>query len=173
MKFCRNCQAKLGFLEGEGPNSDLCSKCNEIKMQGMNEHEEDATGHTEGSNLGSEEPFDYSGFDADSILLTTESNPNLSIENRIEIISAECVFGMNLIKDMLAGITDIIGGRSNQVENTLGDARKHSLYVLKREAYRVGANAVVAVDLDYSEISGGGKSMMFIVASGTAVKIPK
>ena len=42
---------------------------------------------------------------------------------------------------------------------------------LKKEADNIGANAVIAVDLDYSEISGGGKSMLFLVASGTAVKV--
>ena len=34
-----------------------------------------------------------------------------------------------------------------------------------------GADAVVGVDLDYSEFSGGGRSMLFIVANGTAVKL--
>jgi len=29
----------------------------------------------------------------------------------------------------------------------------------------------VGIDLDYSEISGGGKSMLFLVASGTAVRL--
>ena len=36
-----------------------------------------------------------------------------------------------------------------------------------------GANAVIGVDLDYSEISAQGKSMLFLVASGTAVKVVK
>jgi len=39
------------------------------------------------------------------------------------------------------------------------------------EAMALGAHAVVGVDLDYSEISGGGKSMLFLVASGTAVTL--
>jgi len=42
---------------------------------------------------------------------------------------------------------------------------------LRREALIVGANAVIGVDLDYSEISGDGKSMLFVVVSGTAVTI--
>jgi len=48
---------------------------------------------------------------------------------------------------------------------------KNALLELKNEVYRVGANAVIAVDLDYSEISGDGKSILFLVVSGTAVKI--
>lgn len=51
------------------------------------------------------------------------------------------------------------------------DARETCLNELKIEAHSLGADAVVAIDLDYSEISGGGKAgMLFLVASGTAVK---
>jgi hypothetical protein len=37
--------------------------------------------------------------------------------------------------------------------------------------FSLGADAVVGVDLAYSEFSGGGKSMLFVVATGTAVKL--
>ncbi|WP_083906745.1 heavy metal-binding domain-containing protein [Octadecabacter arcticus] len=53
---------------------------------------------------------------------------------------------------------------------TQRDTRRTALYELKREAYEVGANAVVGVDLDYVELSGAG-SMVMLVASGTAVII--
>jgi uncharacterized protein YbjQ (UPF0145 family) len=59
------------------------------------------------------------------------------------------------------------------VQNTLKDARKVALDELRSEAAYLGADAVIGVDLDYSEISGGGKSMLFLVASGTAVKLSK
>ena len=49
--------------------------------------------------------------------------------------------------------------------------RETCLSELKVEADQLGANAVIGVDLDYSEISGGGKSMLFLVASGTAVVV--
>jgi len=55
----------------------------------------------------------------------------------------------------------------------LRDARVACLDELRREAEEVGANAVIGIDLDYSEISGGGKSMLFLVATGTAVKVTK
>ena len=110
----------------------------------------------------------------DSIILTTENNPqDLLVEKRIEIITAECVLGMNIFRDFFAGIRDIVGGRSAASQKVLRDARKRCLRELKIEAYAVGADAVIGVDLDYSEFSGGGKSMLFIVASGTAVKLKK
>jgi len=107
------------------------------------------------------------------IILTTETNPQgMEIAERIEIITSECVFGMNIFRDFFAGIRDIVGGRSKATQNVLRDARKTCLSELKEEAVAVGADAVIGVDLDYSEISGGGKSgMLFLVASGTAVKL--
>jgi len=105
-----------------------------------------------------------------SITLTTETAPNLKITKRIEIVTAECAFGMNIFKDLFAGVRDIVGGRSEAVQKTMRDSRKTALYELKKEAYGVGANAVVGVDLDYVEMSSVG-SMVMLVASGTAVVI--
>ena len=68
-------------------------------------------------------------------------------------------------------MSDVFGGRSEAVQGTLRRARQTCLTELKKEAAAIGADAVIAVDLDYSEFSGGGKSMLFLVASGTAVKL--
>jgi uncharacterized protein YbjQ (UPF0145 family) len=106
-------------------------------------------------------------------LTTTLDFPEHEIERTLEIITAECVFGMNLFRDMFAGIRDIFGGRSSAAQKVLKDSRLTCLYELKKEAYEIGADGVIGVDLDYSEFSGGGKSMLFLVASGTAVKFKK
>lgn len=104
----------------------------------------------------------------DAIMLTTETAPNLKIMKRIEIVTAECAFGMNAFRDLFAGVRNIVGGRSEAVQQTMRDSRRVALYELKKEAYEVGANAVVGVDLDYVELSSSG-SMVMLVASGTAV----
>ena len=103
------------------------------------------------------------------IILTTESQVDFKIDKRIDIITSECAFGMNIFKDMFTGVRDIIGGRSESLQKTLRESKDNVLNELRREAYSIGGNAVIGVDLDYSEFSGGGKSMLFIVASGTAV----
>ena len=105
-----------------------------------------------------------------SIMLTTETAPNLNIKQRIEVITAECAFGMNVFRDLFAGVRDFVGGRSEAVQKTMRDSRRVALYELKKEAYEVGANAVVGVDLDYVELSANG-NMVMLVASGTAVII--
>jgi len=109
---------------------------------------------------------------AKDLILTTEfAMPEYKVTQRLEIITAECVFGMNMFRDMFASIRDIVGGRSSASQKVLRDARKTCLTELRREALITGADAVIGVDLDYSEVSGDGKSMLMVVASGTAVKI--
>ncbi|MCI0488838.1 MAG: YbjQ family protein [Blastocatellia bacterium] len=111
---------------------------------------------------------------ATAVILTTANNlEGYRIVETLEIITAECVYGMNLFLDLFVGLSDVFGGRSQTSQRMLRDARRTCLNELKREAAEVGANAVIAVDLDYSEFSGKGKSMLFLVASGTAVKVER
>ena len=70
--------------------------------------------------------------------------------------------------DVFAAARNIFGGRSDATQKVLNDLRETCLYELKALAYAKGADAVIAIDLDYSEFSGG---MLFLVASGTAVKL--
>ena len=65
----------------------------------------------------------------------------------------------------------ILWGRSSVVQDAMRDARETVLYELKRDAHRLGANAVVGVDLDYVELAATGSTMLLIVASGTAVRV--
>ena len=106
-----------------------------------------------------------------AIILTTESDSNLNIVERIEVITVECALGMNLFRDFFAGVCDVFGGRSKSTQTVLRDTRKKVLEEFRKEAFSVGANAVVGIALDYSEFSGGGESMLFVVASGTAVRV--
>jgi uncharacterized protein YbjQ (UPF0145 family) len=78
-----------------------------------------------------------------------------------------------LLEDVFAELTSIGKNRNESTQNALKQARDNALTELKREAYLLGADAVVAVDLDYSEIGGAGNPLLFLVASGTAIKIVK
>ena len=93
------------------------------------------------------------------------------IDREIDVITAECAFGHNILKDIAASARDFFGGRSGTVQNTLRDCRKVALTELRKEALEAGADAVIGVDLDYGEIGSGGSTMLFLVASGTAVKL--
>lgn len=78
---------------------------------------------------------------------------------------------MNAWKDLLTGLTDTFGGRSETTQTALRRARQSCFAELRREAYLQQADGVVGVTLAYSEMSGQGKSMLFLVASGTAVRV--
>jgi len=94
---------------------------------------------------------------------------NAKITNEIDIITAEVVYGMNIFKDLFASVRDVVGGRSESVQNILKDSRKTVLFELRKEALSIGADAVISVDLDYQELSGGGKNgmIMLVAASST------
>jgi len=90
-------------------------------------------------------------------LTTSYYIANRKVDREIEIITAECVFGMNIFRDFFAGVRDIVGGRSVATQTVLRDARTTVLTELRREALMVGGDAVISVDMAYSEFSGGGE----------------
>lgn len=102
---------------------------------------------------------------------TTPMVPGFTITQVVDVVSAECAYGMNLLKDFFANVTDVVGGRSGSTQKVLRDARRQVMAELRSEAFALEADAVVGVRLDFNEFSGGGKSMLFVVATGTAVKL--
>lgn len=110
---------------------------------------------------------------AQMIVTTTPSLEGFKVVKTIDIVSAECVFGLNIFKDFFMNVSDFFGGRSGTAQDALRTARIKCLDEMKKEAARIGANAVIGVDLDYSEFSGKGNGMLFLVATGTAVLVEK
>ncbi len=109
---------------------------------------------------------------AGQIRLTTAPQvAGADVEREIDIITAECVLGMSFLTDFFAQVRDVAGGRSKSMQAALRSARVTCLAELREEAHAARADAVIAIDLDYSEISGQGKNMLFLVASGTAVRL--
>lgn len=86
------------------------------------------------------------------------------------IVFGEVVSGVNFIKDMFSGITDVLGGRSGTYESELADARDEAMKEMCKRAERMGANAIIGVDVDY-EVLGKENGMIMVSVSGTAVKI--
>jgi len=99
------------------------------------------------------------------ITTTTHSIEGQSITQYKGIVVGEAILGANIFRDLFASVTDIIGGRSGAYEEELGNARKIALDEMQDRAAKLGATAVVGVDIDYEVIN----SMMMVSASGTAV----
>ena len=104
------------------------------------------------------------------IVTTTPSIEGKSITDYHGIVVGEAIMGANIVRDVFASITDIVGGRSGAYESKLQDARDTALRELEDRAASKGANAVVGVDLDY-EVVGANGSMLMVSASGTAVTV--
>ena len=86
------------------------------------------------------------------------------------IVSGETIIGANVFRDFLAGIRDFVGGRSGAYEEVLRQAKDTAIREMEEQAARMGANAVIGVDLDYETVGGSG-SMLMVTATGTAVTI--
>lgn len=105
------------------------------------------------------------------MLVTTTSNiEGKRITNYIGLVNGEAIIGANIVKDFFAGISDIVGGRSGAYEQGLREAKSIAIREMMDQATRLGANAIVGVDLDYETIGGNG-SMLMVSANGTAVVI--
>ncbi len=104
------------------------------------------------------------------LVVTTNNIEGKPIVEYLGLVSGEAILGANIFRDIFAGIRDIVGGRSAAYEEELRKAKQIAIREMVEEASARGANAVVAVDLDYETINvGGGGGMLMVSASGTAV----
>lgn len=86
------------------------------------------------------------------------------------IVSGETIIGANVIRDFFASVRDFIGGRSGAYEEVLREAKDTALREMEANAARLGANAVIGIDLDYETVGSNG-SMLMVTCSGTAVTL--
>ena len=100
------------------------------------------------------------------LVSTTHSLDGKTITDYLGIVTGEAIMGANLVRDIFASVTDIVGGRSGAYESKLRDARETAIREMTEAAQSMGANAVVGVDIDYEVVREG---MLMVSASGTAV----
>ena len=104
------------------------------------------------------------------IVTTTPSVEGCKIVEYKGIVFGEVIAGVNVIKDMVAGLSNFFGGRSETYEDELIQARQQAVAEMQQRAAQMGANAVVGVDIDY-EVLGTDNGMLMVTASGTAVVV--
>jgi len=104
------------------------------------------------------------------ILTTTPTIQGKTIKEYKGLVTGETIIGANLIKDLFASITDIVGGRSTAYEGVLKEAKETALLEISQRAQELGANAIIGIDLDY-ETLGSANGMLMVAACGTAVII--
>jgi uncharacterized protein YbjQ (UPF0145 family) len=80
--------------------------------------------------------------------------------------TGEAILGANLVKDLFAGIRNLVCRRSRTCEPELQKARDIAMQEVAERAAELGANA----DIDSnSEVAGQANGMLMVVISGTAV----
>ncbi len=102
------------------------------------------------------------------IVTTTPTIEGKTIKSYNGIVAGEAIMGANVVRDIFASITDIVGGRSGAYEKKLIHAREISIQEMIENAEELGANAIVGVDIDYEVVREG---MLMVTAAGTAVSI--
>lgn len=103
------------------------------------------------------------------LISTTPTIENRPASQYLGIVTGETIIGANIFKDFFAGIRDIVGGRSGSYEKVLREAKDAALIEMQEVAIKLGADAIVGVDLDYETVGKNG-GMLMVTASGTAIK---
>ncbi len=105
------------------------------------------------------------------VFTTTNSVEGRKISEYCGVVAGESILGVNIFKDLFAGIRDIIGGRSGAYEEELAKAREMAFNEIEMKALELQCNAVVGIDIDYEVIGMNSGNMLLVSVSGTAVKL--
>ena len=103
------------------------------------------------------------------IVTTTPTVEGYPVTQYLRVVCGETIAGVNVFKDLAAGIRNVVGGRSGAYERELIQARETALAEMTARAQELGAEGVVGVDIDY-ETLGTDNGMLMVTASGTAVR---
>ncbi len=108
-------------------------------------------------------------FAQEEVILTTTSNiEGYTILRYLGIESVEIVIGTGVVSEFTSAITDFFGERSSAFEKKLAAAKATAIQRMKTIAFQKGANAVVGVDIDYTEFAA---NRIGVVVNGTLVHI--
>ncbi|MFN7851089.1 MAG: YbjQ family protein [Dolichospermum sp.] len=106
------------------------------------------------------------------LLTTTDVIQGAVIQSYLGIVTAEVVYGSNFLRDFLASIRDIVGGRTGSYERLFEEGQRKAMEELEQRAQRLGADAVVGIAVDTGTINVDQSGVLLVItATGTAVKI--
>ncbi|MDJ0718531.1 MAG: YbjQ family protein [Prochloraceae cyanobacterium] len=106
------------------------------------------------------------------IVTTTDTIQGAVIEEYLGVVTAEVVFGTNVLRDFFAGIRDFMGGRTGSYERVFEEGQLNAIKELEERAQRLGADAVIGIEIDTGTINVDQQGVLFLItAVGTAVKL--
>lgn len=142
---CTSCKKETSFLKKvtfmDVAGKDYCQRCGERQIEEM----------------------------ISRISLTTTNNiDGWKVHRYIGIESVEIVIGTGMFSEFAGDISDFFGMRSTAFEVKLQKAKQTAFKSLKYRAATMGGNAVIGIDLDYTEFSG---NRIGLIANGTVVEV--
>lgn len=165
MAVCTSCDKDVNFSDLKG---GVCREC-----RARTEEERRVSAIKEIETEPSPEDLNDPAYLA-LIVTTANDIPRREIDEIIDIVGAEAAVGLNIFKDIANNFRDFFGGRSRTVQIAVREARSACMIELRREAVRLGADAIIGVKFDFSELSTAGSGgILFVAATGTAVKLVK
>jgi uncharacterized protein YbjQ (UPF0145 family) len=102
------------------------------------------------------------------LVTTTNVVEGRQVSEYLGVVAGETILGANVFRDIGAQIRNITGGRAAGYEKELRNGRDSAIEEMVQEAQKLGADAVIGVDIDYETVGG---SMLMVTAAGTAVKL--
>lgn len=102
------------------------------------------------------------------ILTNIETVPGMNIVAQYGLVTGSTVRAKNAIKDIGAGLKNMVGGELKSYTELLTEARKEAIARMQEQAVKMGANAVVNIRLATSSVTVGAAE---VYAYGTAVKV--
>lgn len=88
----------------------------------------------------------------------------------MNIITAQSVIGTGLLTEIKTDFSDFFGMKSDSMTSKLKTGENYCFAQLRKQALDLGANAILAADIDYSEVASL-KGMLMVCIAGTAVKV--
>ena len=96
--------------------------------------------------------------------------PGVTVRENLGVVYGLVVRSMGFVGGVAAGFKALRRGEISQYTQLLEDSRRHAIDRMVENARLMGADAVIAVRFDSSEI---GQQFTEIVAYGTAVKLDR
>jgi uncharacterized protein YbjQ (UPF0145 family) len=86
----------------------------------------------------------------------------------IGMTSSQSALGTGPLTELSATWSDLIGGENKSIGNKISMGEANCLMKLRNNALEMGGNAILGVDIDYSEV-GGQRGMLLVCMTGTVV----
>lgn len=86
------------------------------------------------------------------------------------MVTGQSTTGTGIFSEFKSSFTDFFGAQSGSYNKKLKQGEDLCFNQLREKALNMGGNAVIATDIDYSEI-GGEKGMLMVCMAGTAIKL--